>query len=207
MLALLCCMVSTVWAAQKVEIVGLFKGSAVLLVDGKQRLVKQGRTTPEGVTLVEATSRFAVVEVNGKRQRLTLSQRMGSVYSEPELAEVRLPSSDFGHYRAAGTINANAVKFIVDTGASLVALSSFQAQQLGIDFRQGAPMQVSTANGLARGYAVTLDQISVGALSLSNVSAVVIEGPSPQTALLGNSFLSRVNLRVDEGVMVLQSKY
>ncbi|SMF23303.1 aspartyl protease family protein [Alteromonadaceae bacterium Bs31] len=198
---------SAVSAVERIEVKGLFSGSAVLLIDGKQRLLKKGKTSPEGVRLLEADSRQATVEVDGKQQTLRLSRRVGAEYSEPKYAEVRLPSGDFGHYVTSGRINASSVQFMVDTGASVIAISSQGASALGLSFRDGAPVQVATANGMVAGFQITLNSVSVGNLTLNNVTAVVIEGDSPNTILLGNSFLSRVNMRVEEGVLILQSRY
>lgn len=194
-------------AATDIEVKGLFKGSAVLMIDGHQRVLKVGRTSPEGVLLVEANSRGAIVEVAGERRELLLSRKVGGQYSAPEKAEVRLPSSDYGHYVANGRINGSSVRFLVDTGASFVAISSRMADRIRLDYSEGQPTQVATANGAARGYGINLSRVSVGAITLNNVPAVVIEGDSPHEILLGNSFLSRVDMRVDQGVLILQSKY
>ncbi len=198
---------STATAVESVEVKGLFKGSAVLIIDGKQRLLKQGKTSPEGLRLLKADSKQAIVEFDGQTHTLSLSRRVGASFTEPEFTEVRLPSSDYGHYMADGRINGNSVQFMVDTGASVVAMSAVEASQLGVSYKDGKPMRVATANGYAPGFEITLGTVSIANLTLNNVTAVVIEGNSPHTILLGNSFLSRVNMRVDEGVLILQSRY
>ena len=196
-----------VLAAPSVEVKGLFKGGAILIIDGQQMLLKQGKTSPQGVKLLEATSKFALVEIGGKQQRLTLSRAVGGQYQVPEKTIVRLPSGRNGHYMASGFINGRSAQYLVDTGASTIALSSRKADMLGIQYKEGTPTRVSTANGVAAGYSINLTKVTVGAITLNNVRAVIIEGSSPREILLGNSFLSRVDMRVEQGVLVLQSKY
>lgn len=202
-------MSSALYAAPRIEVKGLFSGSAVVVIDGKQRLLKQGKTSPEGVTLVTANSKQAVVEVEGKRQTLTLSQAIGGTYgAAPEKTEVRLPRVQHGHYMANGNINGLSVRFLVDTGASFIAFNSIEARRLGINYREdGRLSSVRTASGNAPAYEVMLPKVTVGAITLLNVNAVVLEGASPQQILLGNSFLSRVNMRIENSIMILQTKY
>ncbi|WP_445937226.1 retropepsin-like aspartic protease family protein, partial [Pseudomonas sp.] len=92
--------------------------------------------------------------------------------------------------------------------ASSIALNDGHARRLGIDYRViGAPLQVSTASGTTRGWRVTLDRVKIGELEVLGVEAVVLEGGSPTEALLGMSFLSRVGWKVEQDVLVLESKY
>jgi len=197
----------TAQALPLVEVKGLFKGQAVLQINGKQRLIKQGKQSPEGVTLVEATSEYALIEVNGEQRQLTLSTKIGGHYQKPSKAEVRLPSARNGHYFAHGTINGRSVRFLVDTGASAIAMGESEAKALGVRFEHGEKLQVNTASGVVMAFFITLNNVSIGGLSLNNVAAAVIEGSTQKEILLGNSFLGRVDLRVEKGVMILQSKY
>ncbi|HMW48607.1 MAG TPA: retroviral-like aspartic protease family protein, partial [Cellvibrionaceae bacterium] len=66
---------------------------------------------------------------------------------------------------------------------------------------------VQTAQGMSKAYPVVLNSASVGDVTLNNIEALILEGEYPTAILLGNSFLSRVDLKVEQGVMVLQSKY
>ncbi|WP_075188255.1 retropepsin-like aspartic protease family protein [Teredinibacter haidensis] len=199
--------VVVVEASPAVEVKGLFKGSAIFVIDGQQRLLKQGKTSPEGVKLIESNSKFALVEIDGKRHKLRLSRAVGGQYQTPDKAIVRLPSGHNGHYLATGSINGRSTKFLVDTGASSIAISSQQATSLGVKYRHGNRQAVSTANGMVNGFEINLSKVIVGTITLNNVRAVVIEGSSPRQILLGNSFLSRVNMRVEQGVLILQAKY
>lgn len=193
-------------AAIDVRVKGLFGGSAVLTIDGKQRLLKAGKTSPEGVLLVEADSKGALIEVDGERRYLTLSKRIGATYQKSESAEVRIASGYGGHYVTPARINNRPVEVMVDTGATSVAMNINTAKKLGINYRAGKAATVSTANGTAESFNVMLDNVTVGSVRVNHVSATIIIGDSPTVILLGNSYLSRVKMWRDEGVLVLQSK-
>jgi aspartyl protease family protein len=96
---------------------------------------------------------------------------------------------------------------MVDTGATVVAMSSLQADRLGISYENGRAEAVSTASGLVRGYRVVLDQVKVGGIEQRNVRAVVIEGEHPVMVLLGMTFLSQVRMQDKGNLMILQGRY
>jgi len=111
-------------------------------------------------------------------------------------------------YTTVGSINGLTVTFLVDTGASQVALNANEARRLGIDFRvSGTPTAVDTASGVARAWAVTLDSVKVGSLEMRNVGAVVLEGSTPQHALLGMTYLGQLEIDNDGRLMTLRKKY
>ena len=194
-------------AQDQVIVRGLFAGSAVLEVNGQPHVLKEGKSTPEGITLLRATSQYAQIEHDGKIEKLALNRAVGGTYTEAPLPSVLLGREPNGHFISAGRINNRWVEFMVDTGATSVTLNSFTAEQLGIDY-QGAPqVAVGTAQGNTVAYQVILSSVAVGDVLLSNVSAFVIEGRFPQTILLGNTFLSRVNMRIENSAMTLQAKY
>lgn len=212
MRALLClwmsCIVSlSAYAATDVTVKALFNGRALLEINGAQHLLKTGKTSPEGVVLVEATSKFATVKVDGRTHKLQLNRRIGGEYRKADKAVVRIASSQGGHYMTPGLINDRPVNFMVDTGATSVAMSLPTAQRLNIDYRNGQVIPISTAAGITRAYKITLQSVTVGGIKLHNVEAFVNESDFPQTILLGNSYLSRVDLKVDNGILVLQALY
>lgn len=198
-------------AVQQVQVVGLFPNAAVLLVDGQRKLVRAGQVGPGGVEVVSADSRGAVLRVNGVQQRYELSREYGGAggYAAPsERAQVSIAKGAGGHYWVAGSINGQGVQFMVDTGATSIAMNDSQARSLNIDYRVvGQPMVVSTASGTERAWRIQLDSVKIGALNVLGVEAVVLEGGSPTQALLGMSFLSRVGWREEQGVLVLESKH
>lgn len=147
------------------------------------------------------------MEVDGQRRILRLSRQVGGTYHKPAMAEVRIPSGRGGHYFTPGRINGRNVDFIVDTGATSVAMSLPAAKHLGIDAGAGKKIWVSTANGMVKGYTVMLDSVSVGNVKLHQVEAIITDGNYPSTILLGNSFLSRVDMDRDQGVLVLKARF
>lgn len=193
-----------VWADRQVEVVGLFKDSAVVRIDGKQRVLKVGAPAHEGVRLLSANSNQAVLLVDGKTKRYNLSNRIGGVFTPAPHNIVRVWPDNHGVYATIGSINGSQVDLMIDTGANLVAMNANEAASLGINYRaDGKPMMASTANGRVRAFLVMLDEVSVGAIHLRNVEGAVIVGNYPKQVLLGLSFLNRITLSKDGSAMVL----
>jgi aspartyl protease family protein len=97
------------------------------------------------------------------------------------------------------------MQFMVDTGATSVALGTSDAQRLGIDYQQGQPVRITTANGTALGWRVKLGSVRIGDVEVLDVDAVV--GPNMPFALLGNSFLSRFTMNRTSDMMVLERRF
>lgn len=119
---------------------------------------------------------------------------------------VELTARDNGHFNTHAEINGRPVEVMVDTGATMVALSYEDAERAGLYLRdQDFTGSVHTANGLARVAPVTLDRVSIGGIIVRNVPAAVTEPGRLKTSLLGMSFLSRLS-RFDmrRGRLVLQ---
>jgi len=195
-------------AAGSIRILALFSDKAMVQIDGKQRFLRVGKPSPEGVLLISANARGAVIEMDGLRKNYKLSSHVGSSFVEPKLREVRIQRSNNGSYLISGSINGRSVVMLVDTGATSVAMSEKDARRLGIQYRlKGIKTSVSTASGFANAYAVTLDRVRVGAIELLNVEGVVIEGDSPRQVLLGMSFLQDVDMDNRGSVLLLRSKF
>lgn len=194
-------------AVVPVEIVGLFKDMAVIRAGGGEQMLKVGETTPQGVTLVSANAREAVVSWRGAEHTLGLSKQVAGQYAEAQTSQVSIPADDLGQYRIRGAINNHYVDFLVDTGASVVALSSAQAEALGINYRQGQLGSVQTAQGTAESYFMTLDKVTVAGITAHHVQAAIITGHYPIDILLGMSFLKQVSIRESGGVMTLVQNY
>lgn len=193
-------------SAVEVEVKGLFQERALVSIDGEVVLLKSGESRA-GVSLLGADSQKAVLEIDGVVHELGLSRRISSSFTEAGSAEVRLPPGPGGHYSAMVRINNRPVEAMVDTGATAVAMSRPQATALGIDYRSGQVVKVTTANGVVDSYLVTLASVAVGDVRLERVEALVNMGDFPHTVLLGNSFLSRVHMFRENGLLVLQQAY
>ena len=195
-------------AATKITVVGLFKNTAIVVIDGTRRLLRSGDTSPEGVKLISATSSEAVLEIDGEQKHYGLGGQIGGSYARPEQAKVRIWPTPDHMYVVLGSINGFPVKFIVDTGATLVSLSGREAKRLGIDYRVvGTPGQSSTASGVEKIYVVNLDKVKVGDIEIRNVRGAVHDGDFPPATLLGMSFLSRLTIRQDGLVLELEKKF
>lgn len=195
-------------AAAKITVVGLFKDTAIVVIDGQRRLLRSGDTSPEGVTLISATSTEAVLEVDGEQKRYGLGGQIGGNYAPREQPTVRIWPTPNRMYLVVGSINGYPVDFVVDTGATLVSLSGREARRLGIDYRVvGTPGQSSTASGIDKIYLVKLDRVKVGDIELRNVQGAVHDGDFPPSTLLGMSFLGRLTIRQDGQVLELKKKF
>jgi len=194
-------------AAPRVQVVGLFPGAAVINVDGQRKLVRDGQTGPGGVQVVSTDGKGAVLRIEGVERYYGLSRELSAGYAEPERKQLSIAKGQGGHYWIAGSINGHPVQFLVDTGATSVAINENQARRLGIDYRvNGKQIVVGTASGTAKAWRVHLNSVKVGAINVMGVEAVVVEGSSPTEALLGMSFLGRVSWREDQGLLRLESK-
>ncbi|HMM76926.1 MAG TPA: TIGR02281 family clan AA aspartic protease [Gammaproteobacteria bacterium] len=175
----------------------LFEDRALLEIDGRRRVLKAGQRSPEGVLLVGADPRAARVEVAGRAYTIALDASISTAFSrgiEPKRLALA-PASD-GHYYVDGTINGTGVRFVVDTGASTVAISRHDAKRIGLLYRvDGEPAPVETASGVATAYRVVFRSVKARAIEVTNVPGIVIDGDYPTVALLGQSFLNRLDLR------------
>ena len=195
-------------AAPDVRVVGLFNDQAVLQINGRQHVLKAGQTSPEGVKLLEANSESAVLQIEGERVEARLDGRVSARKQGSTAREVQVWRNTSGMYTTVGSINGLPVSFLVDTGATLVAMNAGQARRLGIDYRvTGSPAEVTTASGVERAWMVSLDSVKLGELEVRNVQAVVLDGAQPQTTLLGMSYLGRMKIINDGQLMTLQKKY
>jgi aspartyl protease family protein len=186
----------------------LFPDKAMVEIDGSSRLLKVGKRSPEGALLISADSSEAVIEVNGEQKSYQVGARYGGHFSSGKKREVRILRNNRGDYTTVGTINGRNVKMLLDTGATSVSMSSVEAKRLGIQYwLSGQKILVSTASGMANGYAITLDRVQVGSIGMSNVKATVVEGSSPLLVLLGMSFLNRVEMVNSGNIMLLRSKF
>lgn len=191
-------------AIEKLEVQGLFANKAVLMIDGQMRVLAVGETSPEGVKVVSASSKGAVLEVDGEQKQYTLGNTVSTSFAKRKTSQEKIFINSSGMYLTFGSINGRSVQFLVDTGASAIAMNSEQARQLGIRYdKVGIPANVSTASGFAKGYRVRLKTVRVGKITETNVEAFVIEGNHPGPILLGMTFLGRLSIEHSGNAMTL----
>ncbi|WP_373188232.1 TIGR02281 family clan AA aspartic protease [Halopseudomonas sp.] len=195
-------------AEPRVRVVGLFSGAAVVNIDGQRHMLRVGKPGPQGVELVAADSSTATLRINGQTRQLSLQRDYSDGFAAVERKQVTVGRTAGGHFRTVGSINGQNVQFMLDTGATSVAMNSFQAQRLGIDYRlTGVPIMANTASGQEKAYRVMLDRVKVGDIELTNVEGIVLEGSFPIEVLLGNSYLSRIRM-IDNGeTLILESRH
>jgi aspartyl protease family protein len=189
-----------------VEALALFRGRAFLRIDGDLVLMREGESHRSGVVLIAADGEGATVSWQGEERPVSLTRQTGGVSAESAPQEIRLSPDRLGQYRVPGRINGQAVSFMVDTGASMVAISQRQAQQLGLDYRRGEQGTVVTAQGQAMAWFFDLEQVEVGGMEATYVQAAVIQGNFPVEILLGMSFLSQIRMEHDGNIMLLQER-
>jgi len=208
--AFLCSSIVVITAfAQEPEItvVGLSQDTAIIAVNDHYHVLHPGQTLTGGITLVSADSEKAILEINGQESIHHLSQRIRrEAFSTPETPPIRIFPDSQGLYSVAGHINGYPVDFIVDTGATAIAMSSKQARRMGLHHyrHQGQAGVSSTAAGKVHTYRIALAQVKVGHLSQKDVTAVIIEGEHPQKVLLGMSFLKHIQLSRNGKVLELR---
>lgn len=117
-------------------------------------------------------------------------------------SEVVLQRGIDGHYRAEALINGQKVNVLVDTGATGVAISQAVADKLKL--KSISAITTSTANGDTVGYMVRLASIKLGGIEAKSVSALIIPGLQGD-ALLGMSFLGRMDVRLYKGEMTIKA--
>lgn len=205
LLALLCAGAQ----AQSVLLTGSIGNRAILVIDGAAPRTLAPGQTAQGVKLISMQGDQAVVEAAGQRRTLRMDAVVsvgGSGGSGGSGSRIVLTADSRGHFLTPGTINGRAVSFMLDTGATTIAMSAADAQRIGLDFTKGQPVQMRTANGLATGYRVRLNSVRVGDVEVFDVEGIVSQQPMP-FMLLGNSFLNRFSMRRDAEQMVLERRF
>ena len=190
-----------------VGLAGVFPGKALLTINGgPPRTVAVGATTAEGVKVVSISGDTATLEIDGGKRVLRVGQNVAAQASGSGPARAVLTADAGGHFMTTGSINGTSVKFLVDTGASSVSLGASDARRIGIDTSKGMHGYASTANGQASVTLVKLDTVKVGEIVLNNVDALVHQQDMP-FALLGMSFLNRMEMQRDGETMTLKKRY
>jgi aspartyl protease family protein len=196
--------------AQTVGLSGMLGGKALVIVDGSAPKSVAAGESYKGVKVVSTQGDQAVVEIAGKKTTLRVGDAPANVGggggTDNAATKVVLTASSNGHFFTQGQINGRAAQLVVDTGASVVSMSTADAQRMGINYENGQRVQMSTANGVIPAWRIKLNTVRVGDVQMYDIDAVVSSGSMPYV-LLGNSFLSRFQMTRTNDQMVLEKRF
>jgi aspartyl protease family protein len=198
---------------QSVTLQGMLGAKALLIVDGTPPKSVAPGDAHRGVKVVSTSGDEAVVEISGKRHTLRVGDAPASVGATgatggaaPRGGRIVLTAGSGGHFVTQGAINGQTVQFLVDTGATSVAIGVPEAQRIGLNYKAGQLGAGSTANGMVPVWHVKLASVRIGDVEIYDVNAAVLPSGMPYV-LLGNSFLNRFQMMRDNDQMVLQRRY
>jgi aspartyl protease family protein len=195
---------------QSVALQGMLGGKALLIIDGTAPKTVAAGETYKGVKVLSTSGDQALVEIAGKRQTLRVGEAPASVGgtggAPARSSRIVMNAESGGHFFSSGAINGQAVRFLVDTGATSVSMGVPEAERIGLNYKGGELARTSTANGTVTTWKIKLDSVRVGDVEIHGVDASVIPAAMP-FVLLGNSFLGRFQMTRDNDQMVLERRY
>lgn len=196
------------YSAGQIRVLGLFRDKALVEIDGTRRMLENGKPSPEGVLLISANSNEAVIENNGLQATYALDNRISGSYGKPSgIQTVTLTPDKQGMYWVTGSVNGVEMRFVVDTGATLISMNRHEAERIGIDYKaQGARAISNTAGGVDTVYVVRLQKVKIGDILLRDIFAAIHDGDYPAVTLLGNSFLNRIDMEREGRIMKFRKK-
>lgn len=182
-----------------VTAIALFKDRVMVSVNGGKAKIVSAGSSHDGVKVLSANTESATVEINGQRETLSLNSTVAisselGVESSGIGGFINLTKKRDGHFHTVGQVNGRTVNFLIDTGASIVVLSSQDAKRIGLEYEHGFLATASTASGDSPMYTIKAERINVGSIEIEDVSVGVIEGRFPITPLLGMSFLGELDM-------------
>lgn len=200
---------------ESIRILALSEGMVILQIGRKRYSLRNGETTPNGIKLIKADSEDALLEIDGRQQNYTLSQHIqrGTPSSNSRfLNQAKAPKkmtlypNSYGAYVTHGFINKKPAEFIIDTGATIVAMSSQTADRLGINYKTGRRGYASTASGTTKTLTTYIHKIEIGQFVFRGVEAAVIKGRYPEKILLGNTALRHLDMHFKGTALTLIQK-
>jgi aspartyl protease family protein len=193
-------------AAQEVGLAGVMGSRALLVINGGEpRPVAVGQTV-DGVKVVSVRGDQAVIEIGGKARPLRVGQNAAGTPSADGSGKLTMTADGQGHFFTTGSINGTSVRFLVDTGATMISLGPTDARRIGLDPSRGVKGLTNTANGQAVVTKVKLDTVRIGDISINNVDALIHATELP-VALLGMSFLNRMEMQQEGSSMTLKKRF
>ena len=194
--------------AQNVVLTGVLGSKALLVVEGSAPKAVAAGESHQGIKVVSVAPDRAVVDAQGARHTLVLGEtpsRTGVANPVAQGRRIVLTADGGGHFIGQGSVNGKVMQFLVDTGATSVAIGAAEADRMGLDYRSGQPIALRTANGNAQGWRIKLPSVRVGDVELRDVDAVITPQAMPYV-LLGNSFLTQFQMTRLNDQMVLEKR-
>mgnify|MGYP003471850236 FL=1 len=205
-LALVFCLGSGSAGAQDVGLAGVMGSKAMLMINGSEpQSVAVGQSL-DGVKVVSVQGDQVVVEIGGRKRPLRVGQHAIGAAAADGSGKVIMTADNQGHFYTTGTVNGVSVRFLVDTGATMISLGASDARRIGLDFNRGQKGMTQTANGQSVVSKIQLDTVRIGDVSLHNVDALIHQTEMPM-ALLGMSFLNRMEMQRDGSTMTLKKRF
>ncbi|MDE2434342.1 MAG: TIGR02281 family clan AA aspartic protease [Burkholderiales bacterium] len=195
--------------AQSVAMTGGMGSKALLVINGGAPKALAAGETYQGVKVVSVTADQTVVDIGGRRETVPLGGApvsIGGGLGGAQGTSIVLTAGSGGHFVTAGSVNGRATQFLVDTGATVVAMGADEARRLGIAFEKGQRTYTSTANGVVPSFRVSLTSLRIQDVEVFNVDAMVSPQPMPYI-LLGNSFLTRFQMKRENDTMTLTKRF
>jgi len=182
---------------------------ALIVIDGAPPQVMRVGETRSGVRLLEVRAQSVLVEMEGVRREVRLGGVVGggAEATEAERGRALLRADGRGHFSAPARVNGVPVTFLLDTGASTVALPRSVATRAGVRLDTAQRVMIQTANGPTPAHRTLLNSIQLGGITLHMVEAVVLEDGRLPVPLLGMSFLGRIDLRQEGDRLTLLQRY
>lgn len=197
--------------AADINLIGVFGNKATFMVDGgKPRTLAAGETSPEKIRLISVGDGSAVVEIDGRRETLRLgNQRIAASRGDGGAQRVVLTGDAKGHFLTTVVVNGVSMQFLVDTGATSVAIGADDAKRANLRYTPADRIMMQTANGMVAAYKVKFDTVKLGDITLNNVDGTVLEGNAlgGRFGLLGMSFLSRTDMRREGDTLTLIKRF
>ncbi len=194
-------------AIEQLEVQALMPGMVVLMVDGQRTSIRSGQISEQGIKLISSTTRSAVLEIDGKQKTYQMGTSVSANFTQREQITEQVIIDRYGMFRAHGSINGQSVRFLIDTGASSVAMSARDARKLGIQYRlDGIESTAQTASGTTKAWRIKLKSVRLGQLHEKNIWGMVVDGDYPRHVLLGMTFLNRMKVQKEGNKMILTRK-
>lgn len=192
--------------AQDVGLAGIMGSKAMLIINGGEPQAVRAGQMLDGIKVVAIQGDQVIVEVGGRKRPLRIGQHAVGASTGEGSGKIVMTADNQGHFFTTGNINGTSVRFLVDTGATMVSLGANDARRLGLDFNRGEKALTNTANGQAVVSKVQLDTVRIGDVTLHNVDAMIHQTDMP-IALLGMSFLNRMEMQRDGSTMTLKKRF